>query len=90
MKMQVVMLNGTLSEAEQKFYIQLATKQYPIGIIDKLFLDVQQDGQVDVCCSLRRFRPLRKMGGYCIGDPADWNPAKQAELRDTVPNWVDL
>ena len=38
--------------------------------------------------TLHCFRDLRKMGGYCIGDPADWNPAKQAELRDTVPNWV--
>ena len=44
---------------------------------------------VDIRYTLHCFRDLRKMGGYCIGDPADWNPAKQAELRDTVPNWVD-
>ena len=88
--MQVVVLNGMLDEAKQDFYIRLATKQYPVSIIEKLFLDVQPDGSVEVRCELHQFRPVRKMGGYCIGDPADWNQAKQAELRDTVPNKIDL
>ena len=44
---------------------------------------------VDVHYTLHRFREVRKMGGYCIGEPADWNPAKQAELRDTLPNPVE-
>ena len=44
---------------------------------------------MEVSYDLRRFRNMRKMGGYCIGEPADWNAAKQAELRDTVPNPID-
>ena len=87
--MQVVVLNGTLTESEQDFYIQEALKVYPMSIIEKLFLDVQGD-YVDVRYDLHRFRNMRKMGGYCIGEPADWNHAKQAELRDTVPNPIDI
>ena len=87
--MQVVVLNGTLTEAEQDFYIREAIKVYPMSIIEKLFLDVHGD-HVDVRCDLHRFRNMRKMGGYCIGEPSDWNHAKQAELRDTVPNRIDL
>ena len=86
--MQVVVLNGTLSESEQDFYIQEAIKVYPMSIIEKLFLDVQGD-HVNVRYALHRFRNMRKMGGYCIGEPADWNAAKQAELRDTVPNPIE-
>lgn len=86
--MQVVVLNGTLTEAEQDYYIRQATKMYPMSVIEKLFLDVQGD-YVEVSYDLRRFRNMRKMGGYCIGKPADWNAAKQAELRDTVPNPID-
>ncbi len=86
--MQVVVLNGTLTEAEQDAYVQQATKVYPISIIEKLFLDVQGD-HVDVSYDLHRFRDMRKMGGYCIGEPSGWNHAKQAELRDTVSNPID-
>ena len=88
MQMQVVVLNGTLSEAEQDVYIKQVTARCPIGLIEKLFLNVQGK-QVDVHYTRHRFRELRKMGGCCIGAPEDWNYAKQAELRDTVPNWVD-
>ena len=83
--MQVVVLNGTLTEAEQDSYVRQVTAVYPMSIIEKLFLDVQGD-QVVVGYALHRFRDLRKMGGCCIGEPAVWNAAKQAELRDTVPN----
>jgi hypothetical protein len=86
--MQIVVLNGTLTEAEQDSYIQKATKVYPMSIIEKLYLDVQ-NGHVDVRCDLHRFRNMRKMGGYCIGEPSDWNYAKQAEFRDTVPNPIE-
>lgn len=60
-----------------------------MSIIEKLFLDVQ-GGHVTVSYNLHRFRNLRKMGGYCIGEPSDWNTAKQAELRDTIPNPIDF
>ena len=87
--MQVVVLNGSLTEAEQDEYIKQVTARCPIGLIEKLFLDVQGE-YVDVHYTRHRFRELRKMGGYCIGEPMDWNYAKQSELRDTVPNRIDL
>ena len=83
--MQVVVLNGTLTEAEQDSYVRQVTAVYPMSIIEKLFLDVRGD-HVAVSYDLHRFRNTRKMGGYCIGEPADWNTTKQAELRDTIPN----
>ena len=86
--MQVVVLNGSLTDAEQHVYIQQAAKKYPIGSIEKLILDVQGD-HIEVQYLLHRPRSLRKMGGYFIGNPADWNQAKQAELRDTIPNRLD-
>ena len=89
MQMQVVVLNGTLTEAEQDSYVRQVTAVYPMSIIEKLFLDVQ-GGHVTVSYNLHRFRNLRKMGGYCIGEPSDWNTAKQAELRDTIPNPIDF
>lgn len=86
--MQVAVLNGTLSEAEQDVYIRQAAARYPVSVIEKLILDVQGD-KVAVRCVLHRFRNLRKMGGYCIGEPSGWNSAKQAELRDTLPNRIE-
>ena len=87
--MQVVVLGGTLTEAEQDSYIRQATKVYPVSIIEKLFLQVRED-HVDIRCDLHQFRSMRKMGGYCIGEPSSWNHAKQAELRDTNPNSIDF
>ena len=87
--MQVVVLHGTLTEDEQDVYVRQATEVYPMSIIEKLYLDVQGD-HVSVSYDLHRFRNMRKMGGYCIGEPSDWNLAKQAELRDTVPNPIDF
>ena len=89
MQMQVVVLHGTLTEAEQDVYVRQATEVYPMSIIEKLYLDVQGD-HVAVSYDLHRFRNMRKMGGYCIGEPSGWNAAKQAELRDTVPNSIDF
>lgn len=86
--MQIVVLNGVLSEAEQDAYIRRVTAKYPMSVIEKLILDVQGE-YVSISCVFHRFRELRKMGGYCIGEPSEWNPAKQAELRDTIPSWID-
>lgn len=83
--MQVVVLNGTLTETEQDRYARRVTEQIPIGLIEKLFLDVREDG-VTVSYQPRLIRELRKMGGAVIGCPEDWNAAKQAEQRDTLPN----
>ena len=86
--MQIVVLNGRLSEAEEDAYIRQVTREIPMSVIDKLILDIQGD-HVNVRYVLHQFREVRKMGGECIGVPADWNYAKQAELRDTVPNPVN-
>lgn len=85
--MQIVVLNSTLSEREQDAYTKQAAARYPVSLIEKLILDVQKD-YVDVRFTLHRFRELRKMGGYCIGEPTAWNHAEQAELWDTVPNRI--
>ena len=87
--MQVAVLHGKLSEAEQDYYVRRVTEKFPVSIVEKVILDVQED-YVDVRYMLHRFRDLRKMGGCCIGEPSGWNQAKQSELRDTIPNQIDL
>ena len=81
-------LNGKLTETEQDAYIREAVRKYPVSLIEKLILDVQGEA-VEVSYVLHRFRDLRKMGGCCIGEPSSWNYAKQAELRDTLPNRIE-
>lgn len=83
--MQIVMVNGPLSEREQDACIRQITQKYPASAIEKLYLEVHED-YVDIHYTLHRYRELRKMGGYCISEPASWNSAKQAELREMVPN----
>lgn len=85
--MQVVVLNGEMSETEQDLYVRQITNKYPPGAIEKIFLDVQGE-YVEVRYILHRYREFRKLGGYCIGEPESWNAAKRAELRDTIPNWI--
>ncbi len=87
--MQVAVINGTLSEAEQDLYVLQLTSKFPPGAIDKIVLDVQGD-YIDVRYHFHAYHEARKMGGYCIGDPQKWNAAKRAELRDTIPNRIDL
>ena len=86
--MQIVVLNGPMSEAEQDCYIRRITAKYPMCIIDKLTLDVQGEF-VDVHYTFHCSRELRKMGGWRAGKPSDWNSAKQAELRDSLPNPIE-
>lgn len=86
--MQVVVLNGNLSEAEQDFYVRHITEKFPQGVVEKVILDVQKE-YVEASYTLHCYRDLRKMGGCCIGEPSGWNPAKQAELRDTLPNRIN-
>jgi len=86
--MLVAVLNGKLTETEQDAYVREAVKKYPVSLIEKLILNVQGEA-VEVRYILHRFRDLRKMGGCCIGEPSSWNHAKQAELRDTLPNQIE-
>ena len=87
--MQIVVLHGTISDAEQNHYTRLVTEKIPAYAIDKLYLDVQ-GADIDISLTLHQSRELQKMGGCCIGAPEDWNQAKQAECRDTVPNRVEV
>jgi len=86
--LKIVVNNGRLTEKEIDYYIRYVTSKYPEGTIEKIILDVEGE-YVGISYVLYQFRTLRKMGGYCIGAPEDWNEAKQAELRDTVPNWIE-
>lgn len=83
--MQIIVVNGPLSEREQDACIRQITRKYPASAIEKLYLEVHED-YVDVRYTLHRYRELRKMGGYCISEPATWNSAKRAELREMLPN----
>lgn len=86
--MQIIVVNGPLSEREQDGYIRRVTEKHPASAIEKLILEVHGD-YVDVRYTLHRCRELRKMGGYCISEPDTWNSAKQAEYRDMVPNSME-
>jgi len=86
--MQVAVLHGTLTEAEQDYCVRQITDKYPVSIVEKIILDVH-DEYIDVSYTLHRFLDLHKMSGCCIGEPFGWNYAKQAEFRDTLPNWID-
>ena len=87
--MLIIVKNGTLTEAEQDAYVRLVTSKYPPGVVEKVILNVQGDF-VDIEYELHRYRKMRKMGGYCIGEPHDWNAAKQAEFNDTIPHTIDF
>ena len=87
--MLTIVKNGILTEAEQDVYVRLITNKYPQGVVEKVILDVQGDF-VDIKYELHRYRNMRKMGGYCIGEPHGWNGAKQAELNDTIPHAIDF
>ena len=56
--MQAAVLHGTLSEAEQDYCVRRVTEKFPISIVEKIILDVQED-HVDVRYMLHRFRDLR-------------------------------
>lgn len=86
--MQIIVVNGPLSEREQDSYIRRVTEKHPASAIEKLILEVHED-YVDVRYTLHRCRELRKMGGYCISEPDTWNSAKRAEYRDMVPNSME-
>ncbi len=76
--MQVITNGLPLSEAEKDQYVRYIREKYPDRIID--------EDSVAIRCEYHTLRPVAKMGGYYIGDPETWNSAKQAELRDTLPN----
>ena len=86
--MQIIVINGPLSEKEQDAYIRQITRKHPASAIEKLYLEVHEN-HVDARYTLHRCRELRKMGGYCISEPATWNSAKQAEFRDMLPNRLE-
>ena len=83
--MQVIMEGLPMSEAEKQEYVQYICDKYSDRIIDKVFLNADASS-VSIRCEYHIPRPIAKMGGYYIGDPATWNQAKQAELRDSLPN----
>ena len=86
--MQIIVLNGPLPEREQDACVRRITRKYPASAIEKLYLEVHKD-YVDLRYTLHRYRELRKMGGYCIGEPSVWNSAKRAEFREMVPNRLE-
>ena len=86
--MLVVVKNGVISEKELNAYVRYITGKFPPGSVEKLVLDVQGE-YVDLQYTLHNYRDMRKMSGYCVGEPESWNPAKQAEFRDTLTHPID-
>ena len=87
--MKIVVINGTLSEAEQAAYIRHIEEAHPGEILEKVVFRV--DGEyVDVESHFCRLRQLRKMGGCWIGEPATWNRAKQAECQASLTNEIPI
>ena len=87
--MQIEVLQGQLTEEQQSRCRLFIKNKYPGQSIEKLLLYADETGirfEVIVAETPR----LRKMSGYYISDPRTWNAAKQAELRDTLPNLLDI
>lgn len=74
-----------MDETELQECIQYIRSKYSDRIIDKIFLNADDDS-VSVRCEYHVPKPVAKMSGYYIGDPSSWNKAKQAEFRDSLPN----
>ena len=56
--MQIIVINGPLSEQEQDVYIRHVTRRCPASAIDKLYIEVHED-HVDLHYTLHRCRELR-------------------------------
>lgn len=83
--MQIIVSGLPMSRDEQQKYVQYIRSKYPDRIIDKVFLEADESS-VSIRCEYHYPQPVAKMGGYYIGNPTNWNRAKQAELRDSLPN----
>lgn len=83
--MQVILEGLPMDETELQECIQYIRSKYSDRIIDKIFLNADDDS-VSVRCEYHVPKPVAKMSGYYIGDPSSWNKAKQAEFRDSLPN----
>mgnify|MGYP005765042185 len=85
--LNVVVKNGTLSEAEQQWCVDYVQAQFPGREIDAIELLCGDKG-VMIRYTLGHCY-FHKMGGYFIGDPSAWNDAKRAEDFATKPNPID-
>lgn len=83
--MQIIEQGVHLSDAERQAYLDALCAKYPDRIFDKVFIFADED-TVSLKCEYHYPRSLARMSGCYIGDPTRWNDAKQAELRDTLPN----
>ena len=85
--LNVVVKNGTLSEAEQQWFVDYVQAEFPDREIDTIELQCGDKG-VTIRYTLGHCY-LHKMGGYFIGDPSAWNDAKRAEYLPTKSNPID-
>ena len=86
-RLDIVVKNGTLSEAEQQWCVDYVQAQFPGREIDAIELLCGNKG-VTIRYTLGHCY-FHKMGGYFIGDPSAWNDAKRAEDFATKPNPID-
>lgn len=83
--MQIIEQGLRISDKERQVYLDALYTKYPNRIFDKVFI-IADENTVSLKCEYHYPRPLARMSGCYIGDPTRWNDAKQAELRDTLPN----
>ena len=85
--MKIIIQNGDISHAEQDEYVGLILKKYPGLEIDHIVLELSED-QIIYRIAVNE-HILTKMGGSVIGDPQNWNTAKQSEYYETIPNRLE-
>jgi len=83
--LDIVVTNGTLSEAEIEAYSEYAQHHYQYQTVTLLEIEVDGD-YVNLRTHLRpqRFEHIRRITGYLTGDMGRWNDAKKAEVGDRV------
>lgn len=84
--MKVNVLNGTMKSNEINYYIQHIRENNPGMEIDKLDLEICDDGYVEANYLLSSVpvERIRRITGYLVGTLDRFNNAKRAEEQDRV------
>ena len=83
--MRVNIYGGTLTEEEQKYYVDRAERLHK----GTHTLDIHIDGEfVDLDYHTYPFDRIRRITGYLVGTVDRWNDAKRSELEDRVKHSI--
>lgn len=81
-----VTADADFSEAELKYYVEVAKSKSPKMTLKTLEVRLAEDGGVDLKYYREgeKFERIRRITGYLTGDLTSWNNAKRAEENDRV------